>query len=123
MTGTNALVGMLVGAVGGVAAALVASRFRLASEMLTPLAAAVNAMPIIALAPIFNNMFSTTSAMPRRLVVAVVVFFPVFVNTLRGLVQVDATQVRADAHLRGQRLGRRCGRCASRTPCRSSSPG
>jgi NitT/TauT family transport system permease protein len=53
-------------------------------------AAALNAMPIIALAPIFNNMFSSTSTVPRRLVVTIVVFFPVFINTFRGLTQIDA---------------------------------
>jgi NitT/TauT family transport system permease protein len=91
-TGTNALIGLLVGTIVGVLVALVASRFRVASELLTPLSAAVNAMPIIALAPMFNNMFSTTSAIPRRLIVTIIVFFPIFVNTLRGLVQVDATK-------------------------------
>jgi NitT/TauT family transport system permease protein len=88
VTGGNALVGLIAGAVLGILAALVASRFRIASELLIPLAAAVNAMPIIALAPIFNNMFSTTSTVPRRLIVTVVVFFPLFVNALRGLLQV-----------------------------------
>jgi NitT/TauT family transport system permease protein len=92
VTGTNAIVGIVAGTVGGVAVALVASRFRIASELLTPLSAAVNAIPIIVLAPIFNNMFSTTSAIPRRLIVAIIVFFPIFVNTLRGLVQIDATK-------------------------------
>lgn len=91
-TGTNALVGIVAGTVLGVGVAMVASRFRIASELLTPLAAAVNAVPIIVLAPMFNNMFSTTSAIPRRLIVAIIVFFPVFVNTLRGLVQIDATK-------------------------------
>ena len=88
-TGTNALVGLVVGAVAGILAALVASRFRVVDSLLVPLAAAVNAMPIIALAPIFNTMFSTTSAVPRRLVVTLVVFFPLFVNALRGLRQVE----------------------------------
>ena len=92
VTGMNALVGIVVGTVGGVAMAMVASRFRLAGELLTPLAAAVNAIPIIVLAPIFNNIFSSTSAIPRRLIVAIIVFFPIFVNTLRGLVQIDATK-------------------------------
>ena len=46
-------------------------------------------MPIIALAPILNNMFSSTSTVPRRLVVTIVVFFPVFINTFRGLTQID----------------------------------
>lgn len=88
VTGANALVGLVAGTVLGVLAALVASRFRIVDSLLVPLAAAVNAMPIIALAPIFNTMFSTTSAVPRRLVVTLVVFFPLFVNALRGLRQV-----------------------------------
>jgi NitT/TauT family transport system permease protein len=91
-TGMNALVGIIAGTAAGVGVALVASRFKVASELLTPLSAAVNAMPIIALAPMFNNMFSSTSAIPRRLIVAIIVFFPIFVNTLRGLLQVDATK-------------------------------
>jgi len=88
-SGANALVGLLAGSVLAIVGAVVAARSRLADELLTPLASAVNAMPIIALAPIFNTMFSSTSAVPRRLVVTVVVFFPVFVNTVRGLRQVD----------------------------------
>jgi len=88
VTGTNALVGLLAGAILGILVALVAARFRVLDSMLVPLAAAVNAMPIIALAPIFNTMFSTTSSVPRRLVVALVVFFPLFINALRGLRQV-----------------------------------
>jgi NitT/TauT family transport system permease protein len=89
-TGTNAFVGLLCGTTAGVAMAFLASRFRVFSEMVTPLAAAINAMPIIALAPMFNNMFSSTSAIPRRLVVTIVVFFPIFINTFRGLTQPNA---------------------------------
>ena len=89
VTGANALVGLVAGTVLGVLTALVASRFRIVDSLLVPLAAAVNAMPIIALAPIFNTMFSTTSSVPRRLVVTLVVFFPLFVNALRGLRQVQ----------------------------------
>jgi NitT/TauT family transport system permease protein len=88
-SGTNALVGLLAGSVLAIATAILAARSRLADELLTPVAAAVNAMPIIALAPVFNTMFSSTSAVPRRLVVTVVVFFPVFVNTVRGLREID----------------------------------
>jgi len=88
-TGANALAGLICGTAAGVAMAFIASRFRLFSEMVTPVAAALNAMPIIALAPIFNNMFSSTSTVPRRLVVTIVVFFPVFINTFRGLTQID----------------------------------
>jgi NitT/TauT family transport system permease protein len=56
---------------------------------LVPLAALVNALPIIALAPVLNNMFDAASSVPRRIVVGLVAFFPVFVNTLRGLRQVQ----------------------------------
>jgi NitT/TauT family transport system permease protein len=90
-SGTNALVGLLVGAVVGVLVAMVASRFGLLGEVSVPLAAALNALPIIALAPILNNMFESTSSIPRRLVVSIVVFFPVFLNTLRGLREVNPT--------------------------------
>jgi NitT/TauT family transport system permease protein len=49
----------------------------------------LNALPIIALAPILNNMFESTSSVPRRLVAGIIVFFPVFINTLRGLREVN----------------------------------
>ncbi len=92
-TGTNALVGLVSGTVAGVVMAFVANRFRVFREMFSPLAAAVNAMPIVALTPMFNNLFSITSTTPRRLVVTIIVFFPVFLNVLRGLTQVDPGQV------------------------------
>jgi NitT/TauT family transport system permease protein len=90
-TGANALVGLICGSVVGVGMAFIASRFRVFSEMITPLAAAVNAMPIIALTPLFSAMFSTTSSIPRRLVVTIVVFFPIFINTFKGLTRIDPT--------------------------------
>ncbi|SNY71952.1 ABC transporter permease [Paractinoplanes atraurantiacus] len=88
-SGTNALIGLAAGAVLGVLAAMVASRFKPLTEVSIPFAAVLNALPIIALAPILNNMFESTSSIPRRLVTAIIVFFPVFVNTLRGLREVD----------------------------------
>jgi NitT/TauT family transport system permease protein len=91
-TGLNALVGLLVGLVAGLVAALLTARSKIIDGLLAPLAAAMNAIPIIALAPLFTTMFSATSSVPRRLVVAIVVFFPVFVNTLRGLRRVPDVQ-------------------------------
>lgn len=88
-TAQNALVGLAVGLVVGLVAAVLASRVRTLDEMLTPMAAAVAAIPIVALTPIFNTMFASTSTIPRRLVVAIAVFFPIFVNTLRGLRQIE----------------------------------
>jgi NitT/TauT family transport system permease protein len=88
-SGENALIGLIGGAVAGIIAALVASRFRPLSEVSVPFAAVLNALPIIALAPILNNMFESTSSVPRRLVAGIIAFFPVFINTLRGLREVD----------------------------------
>lgn len=88
-SGGNALVGLLAGAAVAIGVAMAASRFATLGEVALPVAATLGALPIIALAPILNNMFESTSSIPRRLVVALVVFLPVFVNTLRGLREVD----------------------------------
>ena len=88
-SGENALIGLVGGSVAGILAAMAASRFRPLSEVSVPFAAVLNALPIIALAPILNNMFESTSSLPRRLVTGIIVFFPVFINTLRGLREVD----------------------------------
>jgi NitT/TauT family transport system permease protein len=61
------------------------------AEVAVPVAALANALPIIALAPILNNMFDSTSSLPRRVVAGIIAFFPVFINTLRGLREVDPT--------------------------------
>jgi NitT/TauT family transport system permease protein len=88
-SGLNALIGLVGGSVVAVLAAMLASRWRLLSEVSVPFAAVLNALPIIALAPILNNMFETTSSIPRRIVAGIIVFFPVFINTLRGLREVE----------------------------------
>jgi NitT/TauT family transport system permease protein len=90
-SGVNALIGLIGGTVVGVLAAMTASRFRPLSEVSVPFAAVLNALPIIALAPILNNMFESTSSVPRWIVTGIIVFFPIFVNTLRGLREVDPT--------------------------------
>ncbi|RJO68183.1 ABC transporter permease subunit [Nocardia panacis] len=93
-TGTNALIGLVAGALFGIAAAVLAVRFPIIDGLLTPLAAAAAAVPIVALAPLLNSMYSTTTDTPRRLVVTIVVFFPMFVSAARGLRQVP--QVHTD---------------------------
>ncbi|WP_327139874.1 ABC transporter permease [Nocardia sp. NBC_01327] len=91
-TGTNALIGLFVGAFLGIAAAMLAVRFDVVGGLLGALSAGAAAVPIVALAPLLNSMYSTTTDFPRRLVAAIVVFFPVFVSTVRGLRQVPQVQ-------------------------------
>jgi NitT/TauT family transport system permease protein len=88
-TGSNALWGLVLGSLAGLGVAFVAQRFSFVKDLIAPLSAALNTMPIVALAPVFYNLFGTTSLTSRRVVVALVVFFPVFVNVLKGLTQVD----------------------------------
>ena len=88
-SGLNALLGLLAGAVLAVAAAVTAVWARVVERLLTPLSSAVSAMPIVALAPVLSIMFSATSDLPRRIVVAIVAFFPIFVTTVRGLTRID----------------------------------
>jgi len=88
-----AVSGLVVGVLLGVALALLATRYVRVGRTLTPFAVAANATPIIALAPIFNAWFGITSSLSNQAVVVIVVFFPVFVNTARGLLEVEASQL------------------------------
>lgn len=89
----EAIAGYVVGAGAGVLAALATVRWAGIREGLMPFAIAANSVPIIALAPISNAMFSLTSPVSKAAVVAVVVFFPVMINTARGLVEVDPAEL------------------------------
>ncbi len=89
VTGGNAVFGLVVGSVLAVACALVASRWVWFSDLVTPLAVAMAAVPIVSLAPVFNIWFGSTDPFSRRLVVIIVVFFPMFVNATKGLTQID----------------------------------
>lgn len=93
VSGRNALVGLLVGTVLGVAMSFLLMRFRLLNDMVSPLAVALNAIPIVVLVSVFNNMFASTSEVPRRLMVTLIVYFVVLVNVAKGLRQVESTHL------------------------------
>ena len=92
-SGSNALVGLIAGTLLGIAASFLLMRFRVVNELATPLAVALNAIPIIVLVSVFNNMFSSTTEVPRRLMVTLIVFFIVLVNVAKGLRQVQPTHL------------------------------
>lgn len=93
VTGFIIVTGLIGGVVTGAVAALLVTRFRTANEVITPLAVAVNAIPIIALAPIFNAWFGLLSPRSNQMIVIVLVFFPVFINTAKGLTEVEPSQL------------------------------
>ena len=88
VTGANALIGLVIGAVAGVLLAIVASFIRAIDGMLVPIVAAVSVVPIVALAPVLYTMFGSTSEVARIIIASIAAFVPVFLNTLRGLRQV-----------------------------------
>ncbi|NNE74406.1 MAG: ABC transporter permease [Acidimicrobiales bacterium] len=93
ITGWVIISGLVAGVVLAVLAALLVTRYRTAREAITPLTVAINAIPIIALAPILNNWFGLTSSRSNQIIVVLLVFFPVFINTVKGLSLADPSQV------------------------------
>jgi NitT/TauT family transport system permease protein len=87
----EALGGFAIGLVAGLAVAFATARFSLARGALMPFAIAANAIPIIAFAPIMNAWFGITSPVSKMMIVAMLVFFPVMINTVRGLTSADAS--------------------------------
>lgn len=85
VTGSNALVGLLIGAVLAAAAAVLASVVRVLDLLSAPIVQALAVVPIVALAPALYTMFGASAETARQLVAAIAVFVPVYVNTLRGL--------------------------------------
>jgi NitT/TauT family transport system permease protein len=89
----EAVVGLVAGTVLAVVVAFATVRWDPVREGLMPFAIAANSVPIIALAPIANGMFSITNPVSKMVVVAIVVFFPVLINTARGLIDVDRSEL------------------------------
>ncbi len=88
-TATEAIGGLLLGSLLGIGAAFATARWVTARESLLPVAIAANSIPIIALAPITNIWFGSDNPVSRMAIVAVMVFFPMMVNAVRGLIEVD----------------------------------
>ncbi|MBO0900770.1 ABC transporter permease subunit [Cellulomonas sp. zg-ZUI222] len=88
VTGRNAALGLLLGAVLGVLGAVVAAVVRLVDLLAEPVVAALSVVPVVALAPVLYAMYGAGSEQARVIVAALAVLVPVHVTTLRGLRQV-----------------------------------
>jgi NitT/TauT family transport system permease protein len=84
----EALGGWAIGSSLAFVSALALARWRPLGRALMPYAIAANAIPIIAFAPITNAWFGTFSPRSKMAIAAVLCFFPVLVNSLRGLTSV-----------------------------------
>jgi NitT/TauT family transport system permease protein len=85
----EALGGFALGSALAIAVALLFAAFRPLGTAFMPFAVAANAVPIIAFAPIMNNWFGLLNPFSKMAIAAVLCFFPVLINTLRGLMSVD----------------------------------
>jgi NitT/TauT family transport system permease protein len=88
-TATEAIGGLIMGCGAGVLMALGTVRWAAAREALLPFAIAANSVPIIAFAPIINNWFGVTTQLSKMMIVATITFFPMLINTMRGLTRVE----------------------------------
>ena len=89
----EAVGGLIIGTTVGVAVAFAVSRWANARDAVLPFAVAANAIPIIAIAPVFNAWFGVTNPLSKMMIAALLVFFPVMINVTRGLTQVEPAAI------------------------------
>ena len=89
----SAVGGFVLGCGSGILVALLTARWTIISEATMPFAIAMNSVPIIAFAPIMNNWFGLTNPASKMAIVAIIVFFPTMINTVRGLTLVEPRQL------------------------------
>lgn len=87
ITGSNALIGLVVGSVFAILWAALANALRPVDGMLAPIVAAIAVVPIVAVTPILNTMFGASSQFGRMAIASIAAFIPVYINVLRGLRQ------------------------------------
>ena len=85
--------GFVIGCSLGFLAAVALARWRLLQAAVMPYAIAAGAVPIIAFAPITNNWFGVTGMTSKMVIAAVLCFFPMMVNTTRGLTSVPPSAI------------------------------
>jgi len=93
ITFKEAFGGFVIGSAAAFVAALALARWRPFGDALMPYMIAANAIPIIAFAPITNAWFGILSPWSKITIAAVLCFFPVLVNTLRGLTSVNPESI------------------------------
>lgn len=88
VTLTNAIMGFLLGAMGGILLAVLMSSSKWVEQLAFPYAVASQMIPILGLAPIVYGIFRDEQV-SRVLIAAYMTFFPVALNCLRGLRSAD----------------------------------
>jgi putative hydroxymethylpyrimidine transport system permease protein len=93
VTAQEVLLGFALALALGIAIAILLHLSPLLRRSVYPLVVASQAVPVIVIAPILVIWFGFGIA-PKLIVIALICFFPIVVNTLDGLRSVDAAQVK-----------------------------
>jgi putative hydroxymethylpyrimidine transport system permease protein len=104
VTAQEVLLGFALALALGVAIAILLHLSPLLRRTVYPLVVASQAVPVIVIAPILVIWFGF-GITPKLIVIALICFFPIVVNTLDGLRSVDAAQVKMLRTLNASRAG------------------
>lgn len=89
----SALGGLALGSVAAAVAALGVARWPGVRAGMMPFSIAANSAPIVVVAPIANSWFGLLSPWSSIMVVGLLVFFPVMINLVKGLLAAEDTQL------------------------------
>lgn len=92
-TFTEAIGGLFIGTVAGLAVGFATARWAVARDIMLPLAIGASTIPLIAIAPVINNWFGVLNPLSKMMMAALLVFFPIVINVTRGLVEVQPAQL------------------------------
>ena len=93
VTAQEVVLGFVVALAAGAALAVLLHVSQIARRAVYPLVVASQALPVVVIAPILVIWFGFGMT-PKLIVIALICFFPVVVNTLDGLRAVDPAQVK-----------------------------
>jgi NitT/TauT family transport system permease protein len=99
----SAVIGFIVGGIVGFGLALLMAQSRPVERSLLPYAIASQMVPVIALGPIVYSVFKDENV-ARVLIAAYVTFFPVTINSLKGLRSIDPNALQLMTSLAASRL-------------------
>ncbi len=92
-TFTEAIGGLIIGTTAGIVVGFATARWAIARDILVPLAVGASTIPLIAVAPIIGNWFGVLNPLSKMMMAALLVFFPIVINVIRGLVEVQPSQL------------------------------
>lgn len=92
VTVSEMLVGLLIGAVCGFVIGVVISEFEQVGRILFPYLVSIQSLPKVAIAPVIIMWFGF-GIESKLVVVALITFFPILINTLSGLSIIDEQRI------------------------------